>query len=268
MRWSTCDGRCGSARRIQTSSGSTKKNARNASARAGALAECLTWPQVALNRHDDSCPCSLTPREGRWLARFRCTVRGNGVNSRVAGRLHRLWRGPEVRDQRVQVRDVDRLRRDRLPGKPRPLPPVSMKSLITTVYVAASSNGRPSAIVMDVIREPAARAGSYMMCTPAEPRVGLSAAHGALEVTPHVGAFGRELVQRVAERLHLEDVRVGGEPVVQRRADAAVIHHPEIGVPRGAHRVGDQICRAGIRPSKEDPRRSSRRAHRRAMRRR
>ena len=45
------------------------------------------------------------------------------------------------------------------PGKPRPLPPVSMKSLMTTVYVDASSNGRPSANVMEVIREPAGRAG-------------------------------------------------------------------------------------------------------------
>ena len=54
--------------------------------------------------------------------------------------------------------------------------------------------------------------------------------------------MAESLVQRVAERLHLEDVRVGGQPVVQRRADAAVIHHPEIGVPRGAHCVGHEIA--------------------------
>src|ERR1041385_7465193 len=59
---------------------------------------------------------SVTPSERGWLARLRSSAIGRAY-ARVVWRLHRLRSALEVRDQRVEIRDVDRLRRDRLAGE-------------------------------------------------------------------------------------------------------------------------------------------------------
>src|SRR6266700_8393546 len=52
--------------------------------RASALAVCLTWPQVALNRHEISCTLYYSSR--RALARQGCQLRtANSLLPRAAG---------------------------------------------------------------------------------------------------------------------------------------------------------------------------------------